>query len=117
MVILILSGYFSEKVPIHATDDYNNTALHLAALSGHSATVELLLENGALIQAINKDSDIPMDLAGKNEHTDTVLILANKMAKGAECVIYGTSTKYRYLVVWVCTIPEPRELCYVPIHP
>lgn len=50
-------------------------ALHAAALSGHSSTVQLLLENGAHINGTNLMKHTPLLRACEMGHTDVVQCL------------------------------------------
>ena len=44
-------------------DEYGWTALHWAALNGHKEVVQLLISNGADVNAKNSDGKTPADLA------------------------------------------------------
>ena len=75
MVILIRQGAF-----IEAINKYSNTPLHLAAWSGHTSVVEILVGEGARIEVINKNKT-PMQMAAQSGHTDTVKLLKSKGTK------------------------------------
>ena len=57
-----------------------NTPLHLAARSGHTRTVGLLLDKGASIEAIDNDGNTPLHLAVKSDQTGIVGLLLDKSA-------------------------------------
>ena len=61
---------------LNARDSPNGrTAIHLAALHGHTAAVRLLHEAGAYVQTANKDGLTPMHAAAINGHVHTVSLL------------------------------------------
>eukprot|EP00744_Colponema_vietnamica_P015239 GILI01021367.1.p2 GENE.GILI01021367.1~~GILI01021367.1.p2 ORF type:complete len:117 (+),score=11.73 GILI01021367.1:118-468(+) len=49
------------------------TALHAAAASGSTAAIELLLNEGANINAADRDGSTPLALAGLHPHAETLL--------------------------------------------
>lgn len=64
-----------KKVKINAQDEDGNTALHIAAASGHEDIVELLIENGAAIPRKNKKGETAVQLARKNKHKDLAKLI------------------------------------------
>ena len=58
----------------------SHTPLHHAALSGHTSTVEVLLMDGALIEAMDKHNSTPLHLAAWKGRTDVVELLLDKGA-------------------------------------
>jgi ankyrin repeat protein len=50
-------------------DYYDTTALHLAAYRKETAIVQLLLENGAEVDAVRSDADLPTALHGAAERS------------------------------------------------
>ena len=57
-------------VPINATDDQGNTALHYAAEAGHLEVVQLLVEIGADASVVNKVGCSPLQEAAENRHQE-----------------------------------------------
>ena len=58
-----------------ATDAAGRTPLHLAALVGHEATVDLLLQNNADPSARDHAGQTPLALAERAGHADVVALL------------------------------------------
>lgn len=55
------------------------TPLHVAVFQHHNGVVELLLSNGAKINAKDNDGQTPLHMAAANGHKDVVeLLLANR---------------------------------------
>ena len=52
--------------------------LHHAGRNGHTSTVELLLNNGALTEAMDKDNNTLLHLAAWNGYPGVVELLLNK---------------------------------------
>ena len=79
MELLLRKGASTE-----AMNGYNNTPLHLAAWSGHTGLMELLLDKGASsIEAINKSNNTPLYHAADNPLHNTksaIGLLLNKVA-------------------------------------
>ena len=66
---------------IDITDDFDGTPLMIAALSGHSEIVKLLLDNGANSNMVDNHGFTPLMLAKKNSHNDIVALLKKYEAK------------------------------------
>uniref|UniRef100_W5MDT9 Inversin n=1 Tax=Lepisosteus oculatus TaxID=7918 RepID=W5MDT9_LEPOC len=62
-------------IDINMTDKYGGTALHAAALSGHVSTARLLLERGALVDALDVMKHTPLFRACEMGHRDVILTL------------------------------------------
>ena len=60
--------------------DTGATTLHEAASGGYNDIVQLLLTNGASIEATDKHNDTPLHLAAWDGHTSTVELLLSKGA-------------------------------------
>ena len=65
---------------MQAKDKYSNTPLYLAASSGQTSTVELLLEKGAPIEARDRYDNTSFHLAALTGHTSVVQLLLRKGA-------------------------------------
>ena len=69
-----------KKANLQATDQNQNTALHLASSMGHLEIAKELIENRAEINVVNSNNETPLVLAIQNGHQEIV----NKLwAKGA----------------------------------
>lgn len=75
------------------------TALHNAALVGHVEIIELLLNNGARIDAQDSDGNTPLMWAIRNRKQDAVEYLMNRGANiralneaGSNCLVIATNT-------------------------
>ena len=82
---------------VNLTDDYNTTALMMAALTGNLIACQELLNRGADINAAEKYGDTALIMATINGHLDVVrLLLQNGAAvnaqnnRGATSLIYAT---------------------------
>ncbi|KAJ8371550.1 hypothetical protein AAFF_G00307300 [Aldrovandia affinis] len=62
-------------IDINMADKYGGTALHAAALSGHVSTVRLLLERGAMVDALDVMKHSPLFRACEMGHRDVILTL------------------------------------------
>jgi len=76
-VNLILSNFESQpkeekQAFLDTTNEYENTALHWAALNGHLPVVKALVEAGASVALANDKNYVPLDLAGFSEKFDVV---------------------------------------------
>jgi len=67
---------------VNARDSLGNTPLHLAASQGALGIANLLIKNGAQIDAINLSGQTPLDLATSNGHTRVVKFLKGKVNPG-----------------------------------
>ena len=61
-------------------DTTGATALHKAASGGYNDIVQLLLTNGASIEAVDKYNETPLYFAARKGHTHTVELLLSKSA-------------------------------------
>lgn len=84
---LILNG-----ADVNDRDYAGNTAIHEAALKGHTRIVELLIDNGAIIDIRSGpyDLDTPLIDAVANDHIDVVRLL---LQRGADPRIYNAQGK------------------------
>ncbi|XP_030014479.1 inversin isoform X2 [Sphaeramia orbicularis] len=63
------------NLDINMADKYGGTALHAASLSGHVSTVKLLLERGAMVDALDVMKHTPLFRACEMGHRDVILTL------------------------------------------
>ncbi|KAL4617062.1 inversin [Arapaima gigas] len=64
-----------KDIDINMSDKYGGTALHAAALSGYVSTVQLLLEHGAMVDALDMMKHTPLFRACEMGHRDVILTL------------------------------------------
>jgi len=90
-VVMSLLGHFASRPKeekqafIDAQNEFGNTGLHWAALSGYLDVVKLLMEHGASPAIANDQNYIPLDSAGfgdKGEVVDYFLSLAGGIESG-----------------------------------
>lgn len=60
---------------LHSADRYGKTGLHIAATHGHYQMVEVLLGQGAEINATDKNGWTPLHCAARAGHLDVVKLL------------------------------------------
>lgn len=65
---------------IHALDAHGRTPLHIAALNGHPACIDLLITNGARVDDPGTQEYTPLHCAAANGHAKCVLILMHYRA-------------------------------------
>jgi ankyrin repeat protein len=89
-LVLMLEGDFSvcRMIDLDATDEWGNTALHIAARHGNSEMVDILLRNGADINVMDGCGDTALHIAARDGNQDTVVML---MKHGADLMF----TKFR----------------------
>jgi ankyrin repeat protein len=89
-LVLILEGDFSvcRTINLDATEEWGNTALHVAARHGNSEMVDIFLRNGADINATDGCGETALYIAARNEDQDAVVML---MKLGADLMF----TKFR----------------------
>lgn len=66
-------------------------ALHVAAIVGDRATMSLLVENSAKLNPRARDGSLPLHLAVRNGHIDTVKFLVEEHDAEMDVDIYGMS--------------------------
>jgi len=66
---------------VNAKDKYGNTALMIAAISGHTDTAKVLIDGGADVNAKDWSDDTALVLAIEGEHKDIVRLLKQTMAR------------------------------------
>ena len=76
-------------------DAEGNTALHLACSGGNIGMVELLIDSGADIKAINIDKETPLHIAIHRGHVHTAKLLLMKKAP-TECQTVEGHTPLHY---------------------
>src|SRR3990167_4753558 len=75
----------------NATEGWRITALIVAAVSGHTDIVRLLLDRGANINHDNNLGATALIVAAENGHTDTVILLLDKGADINHATDYGST--------------------------
>jgi len=68
-------GDASYQVTVGVSDSLGETALHQAARTGNTSTVELLLRLGAKVNTKDNSLETPLHKAAWRNHTDTVEVL------------------------------------------
>ena len=71
------------SVDINARDIEGWTPLHAAAATGNIQMINLLIDNGASLVAINNDDKMPIDVAADS---DIKYVLQQKMIEAGMCV-------------------------------
>ena len=66
---------------VNATDEDDRTLLHYAAMEGHTQMAELLIEKGAIVDALDYWNNRPSDLAVCNGWIDTAGLLEKAQEK------------------------------------
>lgn len=74
------------------TNKFENTPLHIAAKFGHPLIVKFLLQQGALVEDVNKDQKTALELA-----TETVQILQSHLVDPDSSAKIGWLTKTQQL--------------------
>lgn len=89
-LVLMLEGDGStcRMIDLDATDEWGNTALHVAARYGNSEMVDILLRNGADINVMDGCGETALHIAARDGNQDTVVML---MKHGADLLF----TKFR----------------------
>ena len=70
---------------LNARDVEGWTPLHAAAATGNLAMINMLIEEGASLVAINHDDKMPIDVAADS---DIKYILQQRMLEAGECVCW-----------------------------
>ena len=78
--------YSKKHVDINMSTREGWTALHLAAIKGHDAVFQLLIDKGADITAKGKDQRTPLELAAENGHLS---IVKHLIAAGVDLNVNG----------------------------
>lgn len=74
---------------LQSCDRYGKTGLHIAAMHGHYQMVEILLGQGAEINASDKNGWTPLHCAAKAGHLDVVRLLCESGASPKNETNYG----------------------------
>lgn len=74
---------------LQSCDRYGKTGLHIAAMHGHYQMVEILLGQGAEINAADKNGWTPLHCAAKAGHLDVVRLLCESGASPKNETNYG----------------------------
>lgn len=80
-LIVFMNIMDNSRRVLEATDSNGLNLLHLAAQSGHTETVRILLEHSFDIEATTQEGYTPLYLASANGHTETVELLLQKLAE------------------------------------
>ncbi|OXA52679.1 integrin-linked protein kinase [Folsomia candida] len=80
-------------------DDHGFSALHWAAKYGQYKIVELLLQRGARVNAVNKGDDTPLHLAAAHGHHDVARLLLQQKAEVNSINEHG-NTALHYACFW-----------------
>ena len=97
----------SSKTTVNNSNQNSNTAisakdtdLHRAAKNGHAETVSLLLDNGADINAKNRDGQTALHVAAKYGHDAIVSLLLDNGADIEAKNIDGSTPLHRAAKKW-----------------
>ena len=63
---------------INFAGENNNTLLHVACSAGHTDIIQTLVSRGALLDALNNDSQTPLHLACAQNHEQIALCLVEQ---------------------------------------
>lgn len=74
---------------LQSTDRHGRTGLHIAAMHGHFQMVEILLGQGAEINATDKNGWTPLHCAAKAGHLEVVKLLSEAGASPKSETNYG----------------------------
>lgn len=78
----MLKALLAYGVELDVTDYFSrNSPLHSVILDGHVDMIQPLLEAGALVDAINGDSQTPLELAESIKNEDAVRALTEAIQK------------------------------------
>ena len=76
LLITLVMGLASRRgMSVDQGDDKGYTLLHAAARDGNPTVAQLLLGQGADVNALNKDGETPLDVAERMGHEDVARIL------------------------------------------
>ena len=76
--------YLAASHDVNKNNVVNQTPLHYASASGDKEIIEILIGNGALVNAVDKYGKTPLDLANMNGRTEAAKLLRKHGAKTAE---------------------------------
>ena len=80
-----VKGYLANDVNVDARDDvYEGTSLHFAAFRGRKEVAELLINEGADVNAKNQADATPLDKAIEKKQDETVSLLRKHGGKTGE---------------------------------
>lgn len=87
---LLLDHEYPIKTDLDVTNGRGQTALHLAARSGKNDIVNLLLQRGADVNALNKNGDPALCVVSGAENSDPVRTASLLLHYGANVNLFGT---------------------------
>ena len=90
----------------------NQTALHTASRVGDVAVVELLISQGASVNAVTSDLYTPLHIAAKEGHDDVASLLLTRGASNAPTTKANLIYLLNYLSIVMLTLLLPYGYSY-----
>jgi ankyrin repeat protein len=67
---------------VNTANEHDNSLLHFAAAFDYTEMVQMLVEIGANLSALNKYGGTPLDWAARKGHTNTVRVIQQLLKRG-----------------------------------